>query len=234
MPFHRRRSYKPTFRKRTRYPKRLPSRAKYHRTVRRIARRAVISQAEPKRLEIRTGVTHDLVAGTWVDANTALGLKAFNASATGDGGSNRDGMQIFSRGCSVRMALESASDRHSAVRVLILEKLADYTAADLPLDFISAVPRNKQNSLYRVKYDRIINFSPMMGKSGTPSVDSLLRKVYPKIWVKQNKKIRYNGASTDDIDKGELRMWMLPDYTGTGTDLITIRGLTQVHYFKDV
>lgn len=221
-------TYKPTFKSKSKFAPRSSAARVSRQRIARVAKAAVLKQKETKVMPVNTDTTTTLAA-TWTDINTARSLSPFNGCGTGDGASNRDGMEVMSRGIAMRLQLTSASDRPMACRILVLEKIADYTSSDLPDAVNGFYPTNKLNSLYRVKFDKVYNIRPYLDDAS-----SMFRAVYPRIWIPLRKKIKYSGSSSTDLDTGELRMWALCDNLAGGTDFIDITSIRSNFYFKDI
>lgn len=229
MPY--RRTYKPRAYGRKRLSvSRRSTLARAKRTqIARIARRVVYRNRETK-TKCRTASGTLTLAATWKDVNSnVLSNVAFNGVATGDDVGSRDGDVIQALGVSLRLACTTASDRPQAVRFVITEQIATFTSADLPTTFIGCFPPGKLNKLYRVRYDRIWNPAPRVDDAS-----GLGRAFFPKIYLKLNKRLKFDGAGSGDLDKGRLVLWAITDNLAGGVDFVDITDVESVFRFKEV
>lgn len=199
------------------------------RAIARVAKEVVYRERETK-TKCRTATGTLTLAATWKDVNSlVMSNVGFTGVATGDDVGSRDGDIIQAMGVNVRLACTTASDRPQAVRLVVLEQLADYTSADLPATFIGCFPPGKKDKLYRVRYDRIWNPAPRLDDAS-----SLGRGFFPKIYVKLNKRLKFDGAGSGDLDVGKLTLWAITDNLAGGTDFVDITDVESTFTFKDV
>lgn len=187
----------------------------FKKAVTAIAKKAVMTIAEPK-----FGV---------VGVNTNFGVNGVFAPMwtnvqQGVGQNQRDGDEVRSTGINIRgniminPGVITTNRDYVAVRFLIVSGKRPLTSVDMP-GFRDAIDREKLN----VHYERYINFSTTKGC------------YYFRKYLSYNRKILFEGTA---VNKNELYFWMIPNDASGGTQLTTTTGCKvelQNHLgFKDI